>query len=49
MISSLLATIGHHLLDLCEQAGDFAVLSGRAFAKVFKRPFDGANLLYQLH
>ena len=48
MLSSVLETIGHHVLDLCTQAGDFVVLSGRAFVSVFKRPFDGANLMYQM-
>ncbi|MBK8725361.1 MAG: ABC transporter permease [Holophagaceae bacterium] len=30
-----------------EEAGDFAVLSGRTIGSIFRRPFDGANLLHQ--
>jgi len=31
------------------EAGDFAVLSGRAFRAIFKKPFDWANLLHQFN
>ena len=48
MISSLLETIGTEVLEIVTQVGDFVTLSARAFAGVFKRPFDRANLLYQL-
>ena len=39
---------GQVVLKAMGTAGDFAVLSGRTFAAVFKRPFDGANFLRQL-
>jgi phospholipid/cholesterol/gamma-HCH transport system permease protein len=48
MVSALLDTIGAQVLDILTQAGDFVTLSSRAFACIFKRPFDRANLLYQL-
>ena len=47
MLTSLLDKIGRRALVALEQAGDFAVVSGRAFAAVFKRPFDTANLMRQ--
>jgi phospholipid/cholesterol/gamma-HCH transport system permease protein len=47
MLTSLLDRIGLALLKTLEQAGDFAVVSGRAFASIFRRPFDHANLMYQ--
>jgi len=47
MLSSFLENLGHRVLKSLTQAGDFAVLSGRAFAAVFKRPFDTPNLLHQ--
>jgi phospholipid/cholesterol/gamma-HCH transport system permease protein len=47
MVSLVLENFGRWILDLLTQAGDFVTLSGRAFANIFKRPFDGANLMYQ--
>lgn len=47
MIKKLLDQIGTTILDLLEQVGDFACLFGRTFLSVFRRPFDGPNLLYQ--
>jgi phospholipid/cholesterol/gamma-HCH transport system permease protein len=47
MIKKLLDQIGTTILDLLEQVGDFACLSGRTFLAIFRRPFDGQNLLYQ--
>ncbi|BDU76831.1 MlaE family ABC transporter permease [Mesoterricola sediminis] len=48
MISKLLEQIGTRVLAWLEQAGDLVTLSGRTFVGVFRRPFDGANLLHQL-
>ncbi|HNX93701.1 MAG TPA: ABC transporter permease [Holophaga sp.] len=47
MLTSLLDKIGRRALVALEQAGDFSVVSGRAFAAVFRRPFDTANLMRQ--
>ena len=47
MVSSFFEKIGSTLLEVSTQAGDFVTLSGRAFLCIFKRPFDGANLMYQ--
>ena len=47
MLTSFLENLGHRVLKSLNQAGDFAVLSGRTFAAVFKRPFDTPNLLHQ--
>ena len=47
MLNDLLERIGSRVLNALLHAGDFAVVSGRTFAAVFRRPFDGANLLYQ--
>ena len=47
MLVATLDRIGAQILVFMDQAGDFAVLSGRAFAAIFKRPFDGRNLLRQ--
>jgi phospholipid/cholesterol/gamma-HCH transport system permease protein len=48
MISSFLEQTGTTVLDLLTQVGDFVSLSVRALLGIFKRPFDGENLLYQL-
>ena len=48
MLAGAVEHIGSKVLVFMDQAGDFAVLSGRAFASIFRRPFDGANLLHQL-
>ena len=47
MLIEIVDRIGLVILNTLEQAGDFAVISGRAFASIFRRPFDGANLMYQ--
>jgi phospholipid/cholesterol/gamma-HCH transport system permease protein len=47
MLSALLDRIGAQILEVATQAGDFVTVSGRAFAAIFKRPFDGRNLLRQ--
>jgi phospholipid/cholesterol/gamma-HCH transport system permease protein len=47
MLTSLLDRIGHRVLKFLTQAGDFAVLSGRTFAAIFRRPFDSQNLMHQ--
>ncbi len=47
MLNSLLERLGAPVLRSLDQAGDFAVVSGRAFRAIFKRPFDGANLMHQ--
>ena len=41
--------IGTAVLGAMDTFGDFAVLSGRSFAAVFTRPFDGKNLLNQFN
>ncbi|HLO65643.1 MAG TPA: ABC transporter permease [Holophaga sp.] len=48
MISRLLEQIGARVLALLEEMGDLVTLGARTFAGIFRRPFDGANLLYQL-
>ncbi len=47
MVLTLFDKLGSGLLEALDTAGDFAVLSGRTFAAIFKRPFDGANLMRQ--
>jgi phospholipid/cholesterol/gamma-HCH transport system permease protein len=47
MLTALLDRTGATVLGFMDQAGDFAVLSGRTFANIFRRPFDGANLMRQ--
>jgi phospholipid/cholesterol/gamma-HCH transport system permease protein len=47
MLNSLLERLGVHILRFLDQAGDFAVVSGRAFRAIFRRPFDGASLMHQ--
>jgi phospholipid/cholesterol/gamma-HCH transport system permease protein len=47
MLRTLLEKVGTRLLVLLDQAGDFVALSGRTFLCIFRRPFDGANLVYQ--
>jgi phospholipid/cholesterol/gamma-HCH transport system permease protein len=48
MASAFLEVVGAKVLEVLDQTGDFVTLSGRTVACVFRRPFDGANLLYQL-
>ncbi len=47
MLTALLDRTGLWVLRALEQIGDFTVLGGRTFRAVFKRPFDGANLMRQ--
>ena len=47
MLSSLFERIGVRVLGAMDQAGDFAVISGRTFAAIPRRPFDGRNLMRQ--
>ena len=45
---SLLERLGAAILDIITETGDFVTVSGRSFIAIFKRPFDGRRLLYQL-
>lgn len=47
MISKLLEQLGAKLLDLLEQVGDLVALTLRTFVGIFRKPFDGQNLMYQ--
>lgn len=47
MLTTFLDHLGSRVLKFLNQAGDFSVLSGRTFAAIFRRPFDGANLMRQ--
>jgi phospholipid/cholesterol/gamma-HCH transport system permease protein len=47
MLTAFLDRSGSMLLAFLDQAGDFSVLAGRSFRAVFKRPFDGENLMRQ--
>jgi phospholipid/cholesterol/gamma-HCH transport system permease protein len=47
MVLTFFDKAGEVILRSMDTAGDFAVLSGRTFVAVFKRPFDGKNLLRQ--
>ncbi len=47
MPTNLLDRLGQRVLQSLTQAGDFAVISSRAFAAAFKRPFDTPNLMHQ--
>jgi len=47
MVLTFFDNAGAAVLKALDTAGDFAVLAGRTFAAVFKRPFDGANLMRQ--
>ncbi|MBI3132043.1 MAG: ABC transporter permease [Acidobacteria bacterium] len=47
MLQTFLDPLGSRILGALDQAGDFAVLSGRTFRAVFRRPFDGENLMRQ--
>lgn len=49
MFTPLLDRTGAKVLAFTSQAGDFAVLSGRTVAAIFRRPFDGQNLMRQLY
>jgi phospholipid/cholesterol/gamma-HCH transport system permease protein len=48
MLMPLFDQTGAVLLRSLYRAGDFTVLSGRAFRAIFKRPFDGENFVRQL-
>jgi phospholipid/cholesterol/gamma-HCH transport system permease protein len=48
MLTNFANSIGLRLLDALDKAGDFAFISFRAVRAVFRRPFDGANLMRQL-
>jgi phospholipid/cholesterol/gamma-HCH transport system permease protein len=48
MVLTLFDKVGTAVLGATDTFGDFAVLAGRTFAAIFKRPFDGKNLLNQL-
>ena len=47
MVLTVIDKVGAGVLRATDTFGDFAVLAGRAFAAIFKRPFDGKNLLNQ--
>ena len=47
MVLTFFDKAGSVILRGMDTTGDFAVLAGRTFAAIFKRPFDGANLLRQ--
>lgn len=47
MLTRILDRIGAQVLQFLEQAGDYAVVSGRAFAAIPRRPFDVQNLVKQ--
>ena len=49
MVLAVFDTIGAAVLKATDTIGDFAVLAGRTFIAVFKRPFDGKNLLNQFN
>jgi phospholipid/cholesterol/gamma-HCH transport system permease protein len=49
MVLAVFDKIGAAVLGAMDTFGDFAVLAGRSFAAVFKRPFDGKNLLNQFN
>lgn len=47
MLTNLLDRLGSRVLKSLDQAGDFAFLSGRTFAAIFRSPFDTPNLMRQ--
>ena len=47
MLISLLDKVGAWVLEALSNAGDFTLLSGRAFANIPRRPFDLRSLLQQ--
>ncbi|HZU53691.1 MAG TPA: ABC transporter permease [Holophagaceae bacterium] len=47
MLTALLDRTGLWVLQALEQVGDFAVLAGRAFRNIFRRPFDLPSLMRQ--
>jgi phospholipid/cholesterol/gamma-HCH transport system permease protein len=49
VLTALTDRIGLWILRALDQIGDFAVLAARTFRTIFKRPFDGTNLMRQFH
>jgi len=47
MVLTFIDKTGSTVLAALDTAGDFATLAGRTFVAIFKRPFDGKNLLNQ--
>jgi phospholipid/cholesterol/gamma-HCH transport system permease protein len=47
MLANFFDAVGIRILEGLDKAGDFAVLSGRAFRAIFRRPFDSAGLMHQ--
>ena len=47
MVLAFFDTLGSTFLRAMDTTGDFVVCSGRAFAAIFKRPFDGKNVMRQ--
>lgn len=47
MVLTFFDKVGTAVLKATDTFGDFAVLAGRTFAAILKRPFDGKNLLNQ--
>ncbi|HJV37443.1 MAG TPA: ABC transporter permease [Geothrix sp.] len=47
MVLTFIDKTGASVLSALDTAGDFATLAGRTFVAIFKRPFDGKNLLNQ--
>jgi len=47
MVLTLIDKTGASVLAALDTAGDFATLAGRTFAAIFRRPFDGKNLMNQ--
>jgi phospholipid/cholesterol/gamma-HCH transport system permease protein len=48
MLLTLMERTGARILEYLNAAGDFTLVSLRGFVCIFKRPFDGRNLLRQL-
>ena len=48
MLLTLMERTGARILEFLSAAGDFTLVSLRGFVCIFKRPFDGRNLLRQL-
>jgi len=47
MVLTFFDNVGAGVLRATDTFGDFAVLASRTFVAIFKRPFDGKNLLNQ--
>ncbi len=48
MVLTLVQRVGATILETVTETGDFVTVSGRSCISIFKRPFDGRNLLRQL-